>query len=382
MSQIIFMTGVTGNIGGRVLAELLGRTDAQFKVLVTGKDDTIAKKKIEDVLRFWGVDPLGMNRIEVLRGDITHPRLGLSDEIYNRIGPSLTHIIHCAANIKFNQTIEEARKSIVDGTKYVLRLAEPARKNGAFRKFNFFSTMEITGTFSGLAKEEYFTNTPRKFLNTYEQAKSEAEDFLRQEHEQRQLAITIYRPSMVVGESTSGKVLHFQSFYQMINNVFLKPQAPIMPGHDHFMIDTVPIDLIAAFVYESYDAVECNGQIYHLTLGTSEAVHLLDFAKMVLPVLEQKAGQKMKAPVFVPPRLIWMLNKIAYPFSFGKVRRQIYINLIFLQFFFLRVRFDNSRAKDFMTRRGYAIAPLKAYLPNLVDYYLRHKDKGENSFVH
>lgn len=79
--------------------------------------------------------------------------------------------------------------------------------------------------------------------------------------------------------------------------------------------------------------------------------------------------------MFISPRFIWILNTIAYPFTWGKVKRRIMINLIFLKFFFLRVRFDNTRTKTFMEKNGFTVPNIKEYLPTLVGYYMEHHTK-------
>ena len=53
----------------------------------------------------------------------------------------------------------------------------------------------------------------RTFHNTYEQAKAEAEEYLYPFMADERLPITIHRPSMVVGDSMTGKAISFQVFY-------------------------------------------------------------------------------------------------------------------------------------------------------------------------
>jgi thioester reductase-like protein len=318
-----------------------------------------------------------MGRIEILRGDISDPKLGLNAETYARISTSLTHAIHCAASIKLNLTIAEARTSILEGTKNVINICKPSVTKGIFKRFNHFSTMEVAGDMSGVVKEEFLTNVKRGYLNTYEQAKAETEEYLRELHEKQSFPITLYRPSMVVGDAETGQALNFQSFYYMIDDLFLNPQAPVMPGHKDFIIDTVPINFIAQAVSKLYNSDESNGHIYHLTSGMDQTLTLPQFTELLGGIIEQKTGKKLKPPHFISPRFIWILNKIAYPFTFGKVKRRIMINLIFLKFFFLRVRFDNTRTKTFMEKNGSTIPKLKDYLPTLVEYYIAHHTKSE-----
>ena len=378
MSHTIFMTGATGNIGGRILNELIRTTDSEFKLLIYGKTDEDAKNELHRVLSFWGLNTTDtnlLNRMEILRGDISDPKLGLDQDTYTRVSTSLTHAIHCAASIKLNLTIEEARTSILDGTRNVVNICLPSVQKGIFKRFNHFSTMEVAGDMSGVVKEEFLTTVKRGYLNTYEQAKAETEEYLRELHEKQQFPITIYRPSMVVGDAETGQALNFQSFYYMIDDLFLNPQAPVMPGHKDFIIDTVPINFIAFAISKLYNNEESNGHIYHLTSGMDQTLTLPQFTTLLGSIIEQKTGKKLKPPMFISPRFIWILNTIAYPFTWGKVKRRIMINLIFLKFFFLRVRFDNTRTKTFMEKNGFTVPNIKEYLPTLVGYYMEHHTK-------
>lgn len=375
MAHTIFMTGATGNIGGRILKEALETTDATFKLLIFGKDDAGAKEELVRVLRFWDIDfnqEHISSRIEILRGDVSHPLLGFDAETHARVGASLTHAIHCAANLKLNLTLEEARTSILSGTQNVINICKHAVTKGTFRRFNHFSTMEVAGNMSGIIKEEFLTHTRRRFLNTYEQAKAETEEYLRELHEKEGFPITLYRPSMVVGDAENGKALNFQAFYHMIDDLFLAPQASIMPGHDDFIIDTVPISIIAKAVTLLHDSEESNGKIYHLSSGMHQTYPLSKFAELFGKTLTEITGTPFKQPRFVSPRLIWILNVISYPFTWGKLRQRLKVNFIFLKFFFLRVQFDNTNTKDFFERHGVTIPDLKEYLPHLIKYYLDH----------
>ena len=55
---------------------------------------------------------------------------------------------------------------------------------------------------------------PRQFHNTYEAAKAEAESFV-WERLSGGLPGTIHRPSMIVGDSKTGKNIRFQVFYYL-----------------------------------------------------------------------------------------------------------------------------------------------------------------------
>lgn len=382
MKHTILLTGATGTIGGRILKELVEGTDATFKLLVHGQDDAAARDKVARVLSFWGLapgDPALATRLEILRGDIRDPGLGLDKAAYARVGGGVTHAIHCAADIRLDRSLEEARESILGGTRYVVELCRLSARRGTFRRFNHFSTMEVAGDLSGVVKEEFLTGVKRRFLNAYEQAKAETEDYLDGLHREEGFPVTIYRPSMVVGDSETGQALKFGSFYHLLDDFFLHPRSPFMPGHDAFMIDTIPVDVIAKAVRFLYDREDSDGRVYHLASGPGRVLTLPEFAGRLGAALRAQTGKAFRRPRFVSPRLVWILNQVAYPFVPGKMRRRIVINLIFLKFFFLRACFDNARTQAFLAGQGVAIPGLEQYLPALVKYYLEHHAQGREA---
>jgi thioester reductase-like protein len=100
--------------------------------------------------------------------------------------------------------------------------------------------MEVMGCYAGVIGEELLTHPNIPFLNTYEQAKLESEEWLREQIGQG-VPIQIFRISMVVGETTSGRIRRFQSFYLLTEKLILAPQYPAIPGGAP--IDVFPVDL-------------------------------------------------------------------------------------------------------------------------------------------
>lgn len=77
------------------------------------------------------------------------------------------------------------------------------------------STVGVGGRYYGALPEQWL-NTPRNFHNTYEQSKAEAEIILKTEVDQG-MPITVHRPSMIVGDSQTGRILNFQIFTICLN---------------------------------------------------------------------------------------------------------------------------------------------------------------------
>ncbi len=371
MSETFFITGATGNIGGRLVPELLKDTGAQLFLLITGKDQTHAQQKGQELLDFWDVnDPSSRQRVKIFWGDIKQNQLGLTS-VFEELSGQVTQIIHCAANLKLNMSLPEARATILEGTKNTVVLAKRCQARGVFKRFHYISTLEISGKFTGTFKEEYLPDSGFGFLNTYEQVKAETEKYLQSEH-LLGLALTIYRPSMVVGDSKTGRIKNFQSFYYLLRDMVFLPQAPILPISSNFRVEIAPVDFIAQIISAVAKLdISTNGKIYHLTIGGPQALTPLPkFIKSARQTILKLSGKQTPNAIFVSPAFIYGLMAFVRQLSFGKSRKFIENQLIFLQFFFLDVIFDNSQMRHLAEINDIKVPAISECLEPLCKFYL------------
>jgi len=368
----IFVTGGSGNIGSRTIKELLKDKSIRLYLLIYAKSKTEAIKEVEKSLNFWDISNKDQKRIRIFLGDITKENLGLNKSDYTLLSKKITHIIHFAANLKFIMPIEEAQLSILQGTKNVTCLAKSCQKNKNFIRFNHLSTMEVAGNMPGKIPEN-FIKTKRKFLNTYEIAKAEAEEFLEDEIK-KGLPITIYRPSMVVGDSKTGKTLKFQTFYHLINDIVISPKYPFTPAKTKFRFDTIPVDFLAKTISYIYDKKESKNRIYNLVSGTKKNMGFIEFINFAKNTYEKLTKIKQKQIRFINPRIPQILMHISLPFLFGKAKRKMKAQIIFTKFLFLEQDFENKELKKILRKRNIKIPSINNYLKILLIYYIKHKD--------
>ena len=117
-------------------------------------------------------------------------------------------IVHGAASVSFDQTLEEARAINVEGTRRMLELAGPAQQLGVLERYGQISTAYVAGTHAGRFFE-CDLDVGQSFHNSYEQSKFEAEQLVRS---RPGLPYTIMRPSIVVGDR-SGWTAAFNVLY-------------------------------------------------------------------------------------------------------------------------------------------------------------------------
>jgi thioester reductase-like protein len=212
------VTGVTGFVGSHLAYRLLEKGH-EVTALARGSKNIAARERVLDVLRQVGWPPENLNvhlsRLRVLESDISKPLLGLKREEFNRAAASIDEIWHCAASLSFT---EEERDEIflmnVGGTRNVMELAAKIPS----RRLHHVSTAYVAGT-KDLARETE-VNTGQTFRNVYEASKCEAEVLVGEAHTKRELCATIYRPSIVIGDSRTGRATHFHGVYAFIRALF------------------------------------------------------------------------------------------------------------------------------------------------------------------
>ena len=371
----VFITGATGNVGSRLVKEYLIETDYLLYLLVRGESQQAAEARMAGVLAFWEVTAGEFrDRVRVLRGDLGTPDLGLTTVQIVEVRQNVQIIVHAASNLRLDLTWEKAGREILGGTKHVFALAESL---ASLERFGYVSTMEVMGRYPGLVREEFLTNHRIEFLNNYERAKFESEEYLRVKMELG-FPVTILRVSMVVGEASTGKVLDFRTFYMITEKFLLNPDFQLLP--DGAPIDVIPIDFLSSCIVRLMDFVGANGQIYHLSQGLEDRQTLRSYIDLVKPIAESHLGRTLKKPILVWPGIhrwvFWLLSKL----SFGKTRRFYAIQLIFLKFFGLNWQFDNRRTQEQFSGFGITWPKFRDYLPKLMSYYFAHRHENRLPF--
>ena len=99
---MIFVTGGTGYLGSYVIARLALHHDARLLLLVRAKDRPQAIEKLwrglemhADAAEFRRV----LSRVEIVRGDLTAPGLGIEPEVRRRVARRATSVLHVAASL-------------------------------------------------------------------------------------------------------------------------------------------------------------------------------------------------------------------------------------------------------------------------------------------
>jgi thioester reductase-like protein len=311
MGAVLF-TGATGFVGREVLSRFLARGHSHVFALVRAADDREAAGRLP-----------GHEDLTAVAGDIEQPGLGLSPETADRLRGEVTTVLHCAASVSFDLSLEESRRVNVDGTR---RVAEFARGCPGLERFSYVSTAYVAGEPGGLFREDELA-VGQSFRNPYERSKFEAEVALREEA--GDLPLQILRPSIVVGDSETGRTSSFNVLYGPLR-AFARGAMRAIPARRDSPVDIVPVDYVADRVYELVTAGEDG--TFHLVAGRNATT-----VGRLLELSSEHLGRR--EPAVLPPRLY---RRWLHPFLRRRDPRLRRMEVYF-PYFAMRVRFDDRR---------------------------------------
>ena len=369
----VFLTGATGTIGSALVPRLLDDTDTSLSLLIRAIDESGLRARLGDMLAYWGYRPDDARaaRIRVLRGDISQPDFGLRTEDHNKLAGQTTHIIHCAASVKLNMSLGHARATAVVPTRTVLDLGRRCAQAGTLRKIDLVSTVGVWGRTPGRMPERRLPEVG-DFHNTYEAAKAEAERVIWSEG--GGLPITVHRPSMVVGESGSGRVIHFQVFYHLCEFLAGARTFGIMPDLGQTKLDTVPVDWVADVIRWSSNHPEAAGRILHLCSGPDGAIALPRLQERVR-LAWQTHGRKLPRLRSVNRRLLERLVPIIGAVAGERTRRALRGLPPVLAYLAEDQGFSNVETARMLGAAGLPVPSVESYLDPILRYYLDSRDQ-------
>jgi thioester reductase-like protein len=357
----LLLTGATGFLGMELLARYLERTERTVYALVRAGDDAEATARlraaastvVSDLDRYE-------NRLIAIRGDVALPGLGMEGRVRDELAEEITEIVHAAASVEFTLSLASARSINVDGTRQLLELAERCAQRGSgLRRFSHVSTAYVAGTHRGEFAEDQL-DRGQDFRNTYEQTKWEAERLLHAHF--GHLPIQIFRPSIVVGERTSGWTPAFNVIYGPLRAFANAAMPPVMPARRASPVDVVSVDYVADAIFELSGRTDGAGTTYTLAAGerATSVGELIDLSA---------AAFERRRPRALPPALYRQtVHQLLLRRSSGARRRWLERSEIFLPYFAVRVRYDTERATAALAPVGIVPTPLPDYFDRLVDY--------------
>jgi thioester reductase-like protein len=273
----VLLTGGTGLLGQYLLPNLL-LNNHPVTVLARDSPREQAAERIARLLAFWS------ERLHrklpapvVLSGDLNQDALGLTYLDRCWIQRQCRAVIHSAANLSFRETLDgEPWRTNVEGTRALLALC----RDVGLAEWHQVSTAFVFGRRTGLLSEED-VDLSQSFHNIYEESKAHAEHLVTHTPGIR---ATIYRPSVIVGDSRTGHTSTFDGLYQFLqlaqrlasvhaggpSNLQLR-----LPLSGNEMWNLVPVDWVARAIVELLGKPWWHGYTFHLVSRSPVTTRLL-----------------------------------------------------------------------------------------------------------
>ena len=360
-----FVTGASGFIGRRLVEKLLQRPDATVYYLALEREQPL----IEQLHQRWGA---GAARTIPIIGDLTQPRLGVTEADIARLKGNVRHLFHLAAIYDLKASAEIQEKVNIQGTRNVVAFAETIEAGC----FHLTSSIAAAGLYEGVFREDMFEEA-EELDHPYYRTKHESEGIVRRECSR---PWRIYRPGAVVGDSRTGEMdkidgpYYFFKLIQKVRNL-LPPWMPVI-GIEGGRLNLVPVNFIVDAMDHIAHVDGLDGQCFHLVdphphrVGDilnlfAHAAHAPEMSLRVNALMFAFVPQVIKTGLahFKPARRMWdqLLKDLGIPADA--------IGLINYP-----TRFDCRETLKALKGTDIAVPPLETYAWRLWDYWERHLD--------
>jgi NAD(P)-dependent dehydrogenase (short-subunit alcohol dehydrogenase family) len=357
-----FVTGGTGFIGRRLLAALAAR--GVVHVLVRpgsrAKLATLLPKECAD------------GRVVPVEGDLGQPALGVAPEAIAALRGRVAHVFHLGAVYDITAPADAAQRANVDGTRHALDFAAAVGAGC----FHHMSSIAAAGLYPGTFTESMFAEASG-LEHPYFRTKHDSEALVRAE---TRVPWRVYRPAMVVGDSTTGAIDKIDGpyyFFKLLQKLRTSwPSWLPVVGLEGGWTNVVPVDFVVRALEYLAHLPGHDGECFHLTdprprrLG--EALNV--FAK---------AAHAPQASIRIDPKLIAQLpvewRTTAATFEplrqvVDEVLRGLELPREVFAFLNYPTRFECAATQALLQPAGIRVPPLEDYAWRLWDYWERHLD--------
>ena len=360
-----FVTGATGFIGKRLVKKLLERKGSTVYFLLRQE----SAGKAAALRDYWGVSAA---RAVAVHGDLTSKKLGVSSDDVKKLKGQIDHFYHLAAvyDLAADETSQTAVN--IDGTRNTVEFAKAIEAG----HFHHVSSIAAAGLYEGVFREDMFEEA-ENYEHPYFKTKHESEKIVRKECK---VPWTVFRPAMVVGDSTTGEMDKIDGpyyFFKLIQRMrqLLPPWMPSV-GLEGGRVNIVPVD----FVVDALD------HISHQANVAKKCYHLVDpVGYRVGDVLDifSKAAHAPKMNLFINAALLGFIPKSVKKglMALAPVRRirsavmkDLGVPEDMMTFINYPTRFDSRDMMAALKGTNISCPNLRDYAWRLWDYWERHLD--------
>lgn len=375
----LFLTGVTGFLGGELLVELSKRPEIEkIFCLVRTQNEEEAITRLKKVFDLHG-DYFDSKKIIPVTGELSDTMLS-EKLIHHTQLNDVDTIIHSAANTSFSKIFDEiVQKVNIGGTLQILRWAKSLNK---LNLFTYVGTATICGTTVNncLVSEDISPDLNSKHLVKYSYTKMIGELIL--ENYLPSEKILVVRPSIIMGDTRPWVPRSYVILWALATLNELR----LFPANPDSKIDIIPIDYAAHSIIELVFSYKRKYNVYHISSGSDSSTTPEKATNAIKDLFPYKPDFKFVARELLDDMKKWTRNGISvseennlYQFknylnywvnNFGsnsKLRILFYAIEPYINFIELGQIFDNSRLLE-DTEVGHSV-PAHIYLSNMGKYF-------------
>ncbi|GAA6017490.1 hypothetical protein JCM11491_006841 [Sporobolomyces phaffii] len=277
--KTVFLTGATGFLGAFILRDLLdkSRRGGQVaKVICHVRASTLEKgmsrlRESGEGRGAWDEEWVNTGRLEAVTGDLEGDKLGMGDEVWNRLGQEVDAIVHNGAIVHWVYPYNKLRRANVLATLAVIELASTTRpkvlsfvsSTAAIEKAHYVRLADSIVRQGGLGVSESDPLDAGKvgLKGGYGQSKWVSERLIL-EAGRRGLAGSIIRPAYIVGDSSSAVTNTDDFLWRLVKGCIQLGHIPDIEN----TINMVPVDHVARIT--ACAALQPSGEplkVHHVT---------------------------------------------------------------------------------------------------------------------
>ena len=312
---IVLLTGATGFVGKEILHQAAGDTRVA-EVIAVVRPETLRDPETKAVTKVLSPQERGallLRRLQItgaaarkfrfIEGDIEKPNLGIAPAVVEELRRTLTHVIHCAASVSFDDPYEASFRANVLGCRNALTFSLGLQQStGApFISHVAIETSYIHGRKRHSFAQESLLDFPRHFYNNfYELTKAmasiETDRFLIE----KGLRVAQLLPAIVIGDSHTGNnrgdtkvvnapvnafgrvhqaAVQADGLTEQLKAWLIGAVANSFPGDATAEINLVPVDRVVAGIMAALATPDAVGQRIHL--ATDNRIRFDDMMRII-----------------------------------------------------------------------------------------------------
>lgn len=357
MNTILF-TGFPGFLGSELLPRVLAREpDAVALCVVQRRFLPLARERLR---RLESREPALRGRVTLVEGDIVEANLGLRDA--DAIKGRVTAVYHLAALYDLSVAREIAMRVNVQGTERVLHFSAQCRK---LRRLHYVSTCYVSGRHEGVFRESDL-DVGQTFNNHYEETKYLAEVAVRRMM-RAGMPATIYRPSIVVGDSVTGETQKYDGPYFAMQWLLRQKRLAVMPviGRPAATeFNVVPRDFVVDAIVHLSGLSESRGATY--ALADPEPLTVDEILRAMAAITE-RTMLRVPLPLGMAK---WSIERMPGVFELLRIPSTA------VDYFVHPTRYDTGAASAALSGTGITCPRFVEYGPALVRFMRDHPEIG------